>query len=214
MLENSKSIYFIKKLFTFVDEKTKLDIIKYNKNMQNIMDINLINYKFYSKKYIIYEENGKGKEYNGYDDSLKFEGEYLNGKRNGKGKEYDWDGQLKFEGEYLNGEKWNGNGYNNNKIIYSLKDGKGFIKEYYDSIILEFEGEYLNGERIDGRLEFEGEYLNGERNGKVKEYYDNGQLKFEVEYLNGERNGKGKEYDLDGQLEFEGEYLNGNKIIN
>ena len=61
MLENSKSIYFIKKLFTFVDEKTKLDIIKYNKNMQNIMDINLTNYKFYSKKYIIYEENGKGK---------------------------------------------------------------------------------------------------------------------------------------------------------
>ena len=47
MLENSKSIYFIKKLFTFVDEKTKLDIIKYNKNMQNIMDINLTNYKFY-----------------------------------------------------------------------------------------------------------------------------------------------------------------------
>ena len=77
MLKKSKSIYFIKKLFTFVDEKTKLDIIKYNKNMQKIMDINLINYKFYSKKYIIYEENGKGKEYNGYDNRLEFEGEYL-----------------------------------------------------------------------------------------------------------------------------------------
>ena len=60
MLEKSKSIYFIKNLFTFIDEKTKLDIIKYNKNMQNIMDINLTNYIFYSKKYIIYEENGKG----------------------------------------------------------------------------------------------------------------------------------------------------------
>ena len=162
MLENSKSIYFIKKLFTFVDEKTKLDIIKYNKNMQNIMDINLINYKFYSGKYIMYEENGKGKEYNGYDNRLEFEGEYLkgkrngkgkeyydngelsfegeylNGKRNGKGKEYYYNGQLKFEGEYLNGEKWNGNGYNNNKIIYSLKDGKGVIKEYNDSYTLEF----------------------------------------------------------------------------
>ena len=96
MLENSKSIYFIKKLFTFVDEKTKLDIIKYNKNMQNIMDINLINYKFYSKKYIMYEENGKGKEYNGYDNRLEFEGEYLNGKRNGKGKEYYGYGTLSF----------------------------------------------------------------------------------------------------------------------
>ena len=105
MLENSKSIYFIKKLFTFVDEKTKSDIIKYNKNMQNIMDINLINYKFYSKKYIIYEENGKGKEYNGYDDSVKFEGEYLNGKRNGKGKEYNGYYELINEGEYLNGKR-------------------------------------------------------------------------------------------------------------
>ena len=105
MLEKSKSIYFIKKLFTFVDEKTKLDIIKYNKNMQNIMDINLINYKFYSKKYIIFEENGKGKEYDKYNDKLKFEGEYLNGKRNGKGKEYDKNGELVFEGEYLNGER-------------------------------------------------------------------------------------------------------------
>ena len=56
MLQNIKSIYFIKRLFTFVYEKNKLDIIKYNKNMQNIMDINLTNYKFYNKKYIIYEE--------------------------------------------------------------------------------------------------------------------------------------------------------------
>ena len=111
MLENSKSIYFIKKLFTFVDEKTKLDIIKYNKNMQNIMDINLINYKFYSRKYIIFEENGKGKEYDGYNDKLVFEGEYLNGKRNGKGKEYYDDGKLKLVGEYLKGKVWNGEGY-------------------------------------------------------------------------------------------------------
>ena len=108
MLENSKSIYFIKKLFTFVDEKTKLDIIKYNKNMQNIMDINLINYKFYSKKYIIFEENGKCKEYY-WNGELKFEGEYINGKRNGKGKEY-YNKEIIFEGEYLNNKRWNGKG--------------------------------------------------------------------------------------------------------
>ena len=109
MLKKSKSIYFIKKLFTFVDEKTKLDIIKYNKNMQNIMDINLINYKFYSKKYIIFEENGKGKEYDKYNDELVFEGEYLNRKRNGKGKEQNDDGQLIFEGNYIK-RKRNGEG--------------------------------------------------------------------------------------------------------
>ena len=36
---------------------------------------------------------------------LKYEGEYLNGKRNGKGKEYDEEGNLIFEGDYLNGER-------------------------------------------------------------------------------------------------------------
>ena len=63
---------------------------------------------------------------------LKFEGEYLNGKRSGKGKEYydDYFGKLKFEGNYLNGKR----------------SGKG--KEYYDdNNILKFEGEYLNGKR-------------------------------------------------------------------
>ena len=49
---------------------------------------------------------------------------------------------------------------------------------------------------------FEGEYLNGDRNGKGKEYYDNGKLKFEGEYLNGKIwNGKG--YNIKGILEFE-----------
>ena len=60
-------------------------------------------------------------------------------------------------------------------------------------------------------LIFEGEYLNKEKNGKGKEYYDNGKLKFEGEYLNGERNGNGKEYYDNGKLKFEGEYLKGKK---
>ena len=72
----------------------------------------LYNKKWNGKGYdendnITYElKNGNGnvKEYynNG---ELKFEGEYLNGKRNGKGKEYDYfNGNLLFEGEYLNGQ--------------------------------------------------------------------------------------------------------------
>jgi len=51
------------------------------------------------------------------------------------------------------------------------------------------------------------------RNGKGKEYYDNGMLKFEGEYTNGERDGKGKEYYNNGKLKFEGEYLNGKQKI-
>ena len=46
-------------------------------------------------------------------DTLIYEGEYLNGKRNGKGKEYYSNGELKVEGEYINGKRWNGKGYNN-----------------------------------------------------------------------------------------------------
>ena len=79
-------------------------------------------------------------------------------------------------------------------------------------------------------FKFEGGFLNGEKNGKVKEYYDNGKLKFEGDYLNGkiwngkgfnidgktdfeikEGNGKIKEYydNNNDILKYEGEYLNG-----
>ena len=36
---------------------------------------------------------------------VKFEGEYLNGKKNGKGNEYDSKGNLIYEGEYLNDKR-------------------------------------------------------------------------------------------------------------
>ena len=114
MLKNVKSSYFLKIIFSHITEGRKLKIIKYNKNIQNKININLINYKIYSGSYIIYEENGKGKEYDRYNDKLLFEGEYLNGKRNGKGKEYSYRGELKFEGEYLNGKR-HGKGKEYNK---------------------------------------------------------------------------------------------------
>ena len=161
---------------------------------------------------------GAGKEYETNYGNLIYEGEYLNGKRHGKGKEYNSYKRLIFEGEYLYDLKWNGKGYDKSKnIIYELKNGKGFVKEYnYDHDNLEFEGEYLFGKR-NGKgkeytnfgelaLVFEGEYLNGERNGKGKEYFRK-VLVFEGEYLEGKRYGKGKEYYHDGKLRFEGEYL-------
>ena len=51
--------------------------------------------------------NGKGKQY--LNNKIIFEGEYLKGKKNGKGKNYNYNGNLIFEGEYLNGKK-NGKG--------------------------------------------------------------------------------------------------------
>ena len=83
---------------------------------------------------IIYElnnGNGKGKEYDG--DQLKFEGEYLNGKRNGNGKEYGLNNNLLYEGEFLNGKR----------------NGKG--KEYYSNGKLKIKGEYLNSNIWNGK---------------------------------------------------------------
>ena len=109
LIENIKSFDVIKKIFSNLDEKIKLKSIKNNKKIQNIIHINLNNYKIFSGRYIEYETKGKGKEYNYWSGQLEYEGEYLNGKRNGKGKEYNWNGKLKFEGEYLNGKR-NGKG--------------------------------------------------------------------------------------------------------
>ena len=95
-----------------------------------------------------------------------------------------------------------------------------------------FEGEYLNGKRISGKGY---DILHKlifvlEKNGKGKEYYDNGKIQFEGEYKNGLRwNGKGydykgkeefeikngtgfgKEYYSNVQKKYEGEYLNGKR---
>ena len=74
----------------------------------------------------------------------------------------------------------NGKGYDRNKnIVYELKNGKGYIKEYNSR----------------DKLIFEGEYLKGDKNGKGKEYYYNGRLKFRGQYLNGKKwNGKINSY--------------------
>ena len=204
-----------------------MEVIHYNKKIQEDFDINLNNYKSLTGKYIEYKTIGK--EYSS-DDQLIYEGEYLEGKRHGNGKEYDENGILKYEGEYLKGER----------------SGKG--KEYDEIGELKFEGEYLYGKKrigkiyYRGQLEFEGEYFfdrkyNGKGydengniiyeliygNGKVIEYDINWEyiyerkykLKFVGEYLNGERNGKGKEFYYNGysdKLVFEGEYSHGQKL--
>ena len=128
MIDNIKSSYFVKILFSFIDEERKLKIVNYNKYLNKLLHIYIMNYRILSKRYIEYEANGKAKEFDGFYDSIIFEGDYLNGKRNGKGKEFDeFNGKIIFEGEYLNGKR----------------NGKG--KELYGKDNLIFEGEYLNG---------------------------------------------------------------------
>ena len=159
----------------------------------------------------------EGKEYDGLNHSLKYEGEYLYGKKHGNGKEY-FNGELKFEGEflydfkikgkeyldkslefegnYLYGKKWNGKGYDKDRnIIYELINGNGKVKEYDNKNQLIYEGEYLNGKRW---------------NGKGKEYNDYNCLIFEEEYKNGEKwNGIINKYNVYRFKIFECEYKNG-----
>ena len=104
MLKNIKSIYILKIIFSFIDEKQKLKLIKYTKSLQEDLNISLKNYNYFTGKYIIYESKGKGKEYT-HNGILIFEGEYINGERNGKGKEYYDNGTLILEGEYINGKR-------------------------------------------------------------------------------------------------------------
>ena len=103
LLINNVSEFFIKILFSHLNEKIKLKAVKYNNNLKNKIDITLMNYKFFIWKYIEYEDKRKGKEhlYNGI---LIYEGEFLDGERSGKGKEYR-DDYVKYEGEFLHGKR-------------------------------------------------------------------------------------------------------------
>ena len=131
-IEDIKSSYIKKEIFSLLNQKKIIRMIIYNKKLQKLFEVDIEDYQNISGKYIEGEKNGKGKEYDLETNELIFEGEYINGKRNGKVKEYD-DGKLIFEGEYLNGKR----------------NGKG--KEYNDDGKLEFAGEYLNGERWNGK---------------------------------------------------------------
>ena len=153
-----KLSFFFKFLLPYINDRRKYKIATYNKELQQILEINLLDYKRMSGKYILGDINGKGKEYD-YKENVLYEGEFLKGKRNGKGKEYSELFQL-YEGEYLNGKR----------------HGKG--KEFNFFGVLIFEGEYSNGERNGKGIEhydfkhnnkkYEGEYLNGKRHGKEK----------------------------------------------
>ena len=233
MLKDVQSVFFIRILFSHINEKVKLKLVKYNKSLQNIIHVDLINYKLYKGNYVIYDSNGIGKEYNSFNDKLVFKGEYSNGERKGKGEEYGYGCKVIFEGEYLNGKR----------------NGKGKEYDYKGNLI--FEGEYLNGKRwinkynkytsgkfgtykIDSDIKIE--YFKGkdeETNDKLLigvEYFTNpeisdhgeiqenndsfGYIEYNLPNLKYKlKNGKLNimEYDEHGNLEFEGELFNGKR---
>ena len=108
MLKKIKSEFFINFLFAFLDEEIKLKSVRYNKKFQEIIDINIMNYKLFSRRNIFYKEKDNDEIYDS-ENLNKIEDDYLKMPKNGKGEEYYYDGQLRFEGEYKDGKK-NGKG--------------------------------------------------------------------------------------------------------
>jgi len=134
MIDAIKSPFIFKKIIGLIKERTKLLLFTYNKRIQKKLNINIIDYIYYSKVYKITAKNGKGKEYLAYNKKLIFEGEYKNGKKNGFGKSYYYNiGTICFEGNYKDG----------------IMNGKGI--DYYSNGNIEFDGEYVDGYRYNGK---------------------------------------------------------------
>ena len=119
-----RSRFILNKIFSFLDKKKKLIMIKYNKLYINFLGITIEQFQKESGRIKIDGINGYGKEYELEKMDLIFKGFYLNGKKNGKGEEF-LNNKLIFKGEYLNGKR----------------NGKG--KEYYYKRDIRLENEYF-----------------------------------------------------------------------
>ena len=54
MLKSFKSSFFLKELLDCIITKKLLKLIKYNKSLQKEMDIGIIDYKSFSRRFIVY----------------------------------------------------------------------------------------------------------------------------------------------------------------
>ena len=81
--EKIRSKYITKIVFSYLNEKYKLKIVKYNLSLQNKLEIKLKDYKKISGRFIIYETPTKGKEYITKNKQLIYEGDFLHGVREG-----------------------------------------------------------------------------------------------------------------------------------
>ena len=200
MINNIKPKIIYVKIFLLLEEEIKLNIIRYNKLLQNKLGINIQNYKNFGKILTI-DENGNG-EIRSFDNILFFKGTYLNKKKNGFGKEYGilhiFYGDIPLEKEkYI--------------IQKGFRKSKGKQIKYVTFLI--YEGEYRDGKKEGKGKEFnklkiipeyEGEFKNGKREGKGKKFNDSGNIIFEGEFKEGkEFSGYKREYSRK-KLSFEG----------
>ena len=84
MFKKLKSDYFIQKIFGYIHKKKSLETIRYNKNIQKRINININHYKDYSEKYSSIEieikpmENEYGKFINIKEEDKKYFHIYFN----------------------------------------------------------------------------------------------------------------------------------------
>ena len=99
MLVRISSSYALKQIMDNIDIKRKLNLVKHSKKLQKRLDLDIFDYKRFSGRYII-EENENITEYYGGNYYFIYKGGFSNGKRNGKGKEFNRENKLIFKGEY------------------------------------------------------------------------------------------------------------------
>ena len=171
-------------------------------------------------------------------------GEVLNGLKHGKGKIYNINGSIKYEGDFVNGKRegygkfiWEDGEYYIGQWMNNLKYGKGII--YYKNGGIKLDCNWVNdmpegnGKCIwkDGNY-YIGQFKNGLRNNKGKIYYKNGNIKYEGDFANGKPegygkciwgngnyyigqfkngliNGSGKIYYKNGNIKYEGDLVDG-----
>ena len=117
------------------------------------------------------ERTGRGKVYD-KEGGLYYDANWVLGKKFGQGREYDKTGQLKYCGEWAR----------------NLKEGYG--KEFGDHRLVLYEGNFRLGERhgqgtlfsikrswISGH--YTGEFKDGFKNGKGRQYHQDGSLKYD-----------------------------------
>ena len=128
-----KSLFNLKLVLSFLNESKKYNLVKYNKNIQSKLKLNILDYKKLSGKYIIYVENNFIEEYDKFG-RIIYEGNYQKGKRHGKWKEYSYflsEKKLIYNGEFKEGKR-HGNGieYNTFEILLHEREYKNGSRNY------------------------------------------------------------------------------------
>jgi len=147
-----------------------------------------------------------------YDNGEYYIGELRYSTPNGKGKLYYKNGDIKYDGDFVKGKRHGlGKYYFSDYSWFVMEDKKKFFFMKGDYYFGQFENDNMHGKGIiylvDGRVKYDGDLVNNKFEGNGKYYFESGgyyvgQLKQDMQH------GYGKMYDKDGSLRFEGNFVN------